>query len=97
MAAKPTTEILHYEDNKFRYTLREMKNSRGLYLLMAPFFILFAIFTFVPVVMSLPMGFTNFNMVQLPQWVPVGMADQRNARSAENHLYIRILCSYPCG
>ena len=69
MAAKPTTEILHYEDNKFRYTLREMKNSRGLYLLMAPFFILFAIFTFVPVVMSLPMGFTNFNMVQLPQWV----------------------------
>ena len=23
----------------------------------------------MPVVMSLPMGFTNFNMVQLPQWV----------------------------
>lgn len=46
-----------------------MKRSRGLYLLMAPFFVLFTIFTFVPVVMSLPMGFTNFNMVQLPQWV----------------------------
>ncbi|MCI8604731.1 MAG: sugar ABC transporter permease [Ruminiclostridium sp.] len=61
--------MLHIEDNKFRYTLREMKRSRGLYLLMAPFFVLFTIFTFVPVVMSLPMGFTNFNMVQLPQWV----------------------------
>lgn len=36
---------------------------------MAPFFILFTIFTFVPVVLSLPMGFTNFNMVQFPQWV----------------------------
>lgn len=69
MAAKANTEILHIEDNKFRYTLREMKRSRGLYLLMAPFFILFTIFTFVPVVLSLPMGFTNFNMVQFPQWV----------------------------
>ena len=69
MAAQANTEILHIEDNKFRYTLREMKRSRGLYLLMAPFFVLFTIFTFVPVVMSLPMGFTNFNMVQLPQWV----------------------------
>lgn len=69
MAAKANAEILHIEDNKFRYTLREMKRSRGLYLLMAPFFILFTIFTFVPVVLSLPMGFTNFNMVQFPQWV----------------------------
>jgi len=69
LAAQANTEILHIEDNKFRYTLREMKRSRGLYLLMAPFFVLFTIFTFVPVVMSLPMGFTNFNMVQLPQWV----------------------------
>ena len=69
MVAQANTEILHIEDNKFRYTLREMKRSRGLYLLMAPFFVLFTIFTFVPVVMSLPMGFTNFNMVQLPQWV----------------------------
>ena len=46
-----------------------MKRSRYKPLLMAPFFVLFTIFTFVPVVMSLPMGFTNFNMVQLPQWV----------------------------
>lgn len=69
MAAKANAEILHFEDNKFRYTLREMKRSRGLYLLMAPFFILFTIFTIVPVILSLPIGFTNFNMVQFPQWV----------------------------
>ncbi|MDE7281889.1 MAG: sugar ABC transporter permease, partial [Ruminiclostridium sp.] len=61
--------MLHIEDDKFRYTLREIQRSRSLYLLMAPFFILFAIFTFVPVVLSLPMGFTNFNMVQFPQWI----------------------------
>ena len=70
MASRSTTgETLHIEDSKFRYTLYQMKRSRALYLLLAPFFILFAIFTLVPVVMSLPMGFTNFNMVQLPQWV----------------------------
>lgn len=69
MAVKANAEILHFEDNKFRYTLREMKRSRGLYLLMAPFFILFTIFTIVPVILSLPIGFTNFNMVQFPQWV----------------------------
>lgn len=72
MAAKATTTTetrLHIEDSKFRYTLYQMGRSKGLYLLMAPFFILFTIFTFIPVILSLPMGFTNFNMVQFPQWV----------------------------
>ena len=70
MASRSTTgETLHIEDSKFRYTLYQMKRSRGLYLLMTPFFILFAIFTFAPVIMSLPMGFTNFNMVQFPKWI----------------------------
>jgi multiple sugar transport system permease protein len=31
--------------------------------------VFFIIFTVVPVVMSLPMGFTNFNMIQTPKWV----------------------------
>ena len=70
MSAKAKSDaVVHIEDSKFRYTLMQMKRNKGMYLLIAPFFILFGIFTFVPVVMSLPMGFTNFNMVQLPQWV----------------------------
>lgn len=69
MAAKANAGVLHIEDDKFRYTLREMKRSSGLYLMMTPFFILFAIFTFVPVVMSLPIGFTSFNMVQSPHFI----------------------------
>lgn len=60
---------MYIEDNKFKYTLREMKKNASVYALIAPFFILFFTFTVVPVVMSLPMGFTNFNMAQFPKFV----------------------------
>lgn len=46
-----------------------MKKNASVYALIAPFFILFFTFTVVPVVMSLPMGFTNFNMAQFPKFV----------------------------
>ena len=60
---------MYIEDNKFRYTWREMKKNAGVYTLLAPYFILFTIFTLIPVLMSLPMGFTNFNLVQAPKFV----------------------------
>ncbi len=69
MAVKSNQEVVHLEDSKWRYTWYQMKRSAGLYGLLAPFFILFAIFTLVPVVMSLPMGFTNFNMAQAPKFI----------------------------
>ena len=37
--------------------------------MLLPFMSLFIIFTVVPVVMSLPMGFTNFNMIETPKFV----------------------------
>ncbi len=36
--------------------------------MLAPFMILFTIFTVVPVLMSVPVGFTDFNMVQKPNF-----------------------------
>ncbi len=60
---------LYIEDNKFRYTLKLMKQNAGVYGLIAPYFVLFLIFTIIPVLMSLPMGFTNFNMAEFPRWV----------------------------
>lgn len=36
--------------------------------MLAPFMILFIIFTVVPVLMSVPIGFTDFNMVQKPNF-----------------------------
>lgn len=58
----------YIEDSKFRYTMREMKKNGSAYILALPYFLLFLIFTGIPVVISLPVGFTNFNMVQFPQW-----------------------------
>ena len=54
---------------KLKYTLHMMRINIGCYGMLAPFMILFTIFTIIPVLMSLPMGFTNFNMVQLPQFI----------------------------
>ncbi|MBQ1339999.1 MAG: sugar ABC transporter permease [Ruminococcus sp.] len=48
---------------------RSVKQNKACYLMLAPFMIFFTIFTIVPVVMSLPMGFTDFNMVQPPKYV----------------------------
>lgn len=46
-----------------------MKKNRDCYLMLAPFTVIFAVFTVIPVVMSLPIGFTDFNMVQPPKFV----------------------------
>ena len=59
----------YIEDSRFRYTMREMKKNGSAYILALPYFLLFLVFTGIPVVISLPVGFTNFNMVQFPQWV----------------------------
>ena len=48
---------------------RSFKASKSCYLMLAPFMIFFIVFTVIPVVMSLPMGFTDFNMAQAPKFV----------------------------
>ncbi|MGN0623521.1 MAG: carbohydrate ABC transporter permease [Oscillospiraceae bacterium] len=63
----PNTPI--NKQGKWAYTWHMMKVNKGCYGLLAPFMILFLIFTIIPVIMSLPMGFTNFNMIQTPKWV----------------------------
>ncbi|WP_240703038.1 carbohydrate ABC transporter permease [Cohnella luojiensis] len=45
-----------------------MKKSKHAYVLMAPFFLIFAVFTVVPVVMSVLLSFTHFNMLEPPSW-----------------------------
>ncbi|MCM1505602.1 MAG: sugar ABC transporter permease [Ruminococcus flavefaciens] len=49
--------------------LSGLKKNRECYLMIAPFMVLFVIFTVVPVVMSVPVSFTDFNMVQKPKFV----------------------------
>ena len=57
-------------------SLKEIKRSRECYLMLAPFIIFFIIFTVVPVAMSIPVAFTDFNMVQTPDFV--GLENFRN-------------------
>src|SRR5574344_544208 len=43
--------------------------TRSSYLMMAPFLILFTVFTIVPILASIGFSFTNFNMLEKPRWV----------------------------
>ena len=47
----------------------DIKRNKGCYLMLAPFMIFFTVFTIVPVVMSLPIGFTDFDMAKPPKYV----------------------------
>ena len=48
---------------------REIKANRMSYLFLAPFLILFLTFTVLPVILSIVLSFTYFNMLNFPRWV----------------------------
>jgi len=48
---------------------RELYINRQYYYLVAPYTILFIIFTVLPVLMSLYLSFTNFNLLEFPRWL----------------------------
>lgn len=52
-----------------RLTLLAIKQNKACYAMLAPFMLFFLVFTIIPVVMSLPMGFTDFNMAQAPKFI----------------------------
>ena len=47
----------------------EIRKNKASYLLMAPYFTLFFLFTVLPVLMSVYLSFNYFNMLELPRWV----------------------------
>ncbi|MBQ2734438.1 MAG: sugar ABC transporter permease [Clostridia bacterium] len=48
---------------------KEMKRNRVAYLLIAPYVLIFTLFTIVPVVLSAVISLTDFNMLQMPNFV----------------------------
>ncbi len=50
-------------------TLKEIRKNWQNYALMAPFLILFALFTLIPIVYSVVISFTNFNIFTTPNFV----------------------------
>ena len=54
---------------KLKALLHQVRKNKECYFMLLPFMLLFTVFTVAPVIMSLPIGFTDFNMVQFPKFV----------------------------
>jgi len=57
---------------KRQLLIKNIKKSKNYYILMAPFVLLFFTFTVIPVVMSLGISFTYFNLLEPPRFVGLG-------------------------
>ena len=68
-AAQDNKPVVRKDISMFSWTINEMKKNKVAYLMIAPFFLLFFIFTVVPVLLSIFISFTTFNMLELPKFV----------------------------
>ena len=57
------------EPTKAQITWREMKKNKVGYFMLAPFMILFFVFTIFPVILSIVLSFTDFNMLEMPHFL----------------------------
>lgn len=55
--------------NKFQWTIHEMKRNWVAYVMLAPYYLIFLTFTIIPVFVSLFMSFTDFNMLETPNFL----------------------------
>ena len=63
---KPTSRK---EMTKFQWTLKEIARNKTAYIMIAPFIILFTIFTVFPVALSIILSFTEFNLLEFPRFI----------------------------
>jgi len=52
-----------------QWTWKEMKKNWVAYLMVAPYMLIFCVFTVLPVILSAVISFTNFNMLEWPDFV----------------------------
>ncbi len=73
MSAKTVKKkaVSRSEMTRAQWIWKEMKRNKVAYLMVAPFLILFLTFTVVPVILSIILSFTDFNMLQMPNFVGV--------------------------
>ncbi|MFW6278850.1 MAG: carbohydrate ABC transporter permease [Bacillota bacterium] len=55
--------------NKLSRLWREIKRNKKSYLFLLPFGLVFSVFTVLPVLISIVLSFTYFNMLEWPSWV----------------------------
>ena len=68
-AAAPKKAVSRNEMSKLTWTLKEIKRNYMAYLMIAPYYLIFLTFTVVPVVLSAILSFTDFNMLEWPNFV----------------------------
>lgn len=66
---EPKKQLSRREMTKWQWTWQEMKRTKIGYLMIAPFIIMFFFFTVVPVIISILLSFTSFNMLQWPKFI----------------------------
>ncbi len=69
MATKASKQAASRELTKTQWKLKEIRQNWVAYLMVAPYMILFTLFTVVPVVLSIVISFTDFNMLEFPNIV----------------------------
>lgn len=55
--------------SKLQWTLKEMRVNWLAYAMIAPYYLIFLVFTIVPVFVSFFLGFTSFNMIEPPTFI----------------------------
>lgn len=68
-APKAEKQAASRELTKAQWKWREAKTNWVAYVMVAPYMIIFALFTVVPVILSIFMSFTDFNMMEWPNMV----------------------------
>ena len=61
--------VVRGEMTRAQWTWKEMKKNKAAYLMVAPYMIIFTLFTVIPVLLSIVISFTDFNLLQLPNFV----------------------------
>ena len=69
MSKKAKEALKNGTMTKRQWTWLMMKRYKVGYFMVAPFMLLFFVFTIIPVVASLFVGFTDYNMLEVPNWV----------------------------
>ena len=63
--------VARNEMTKAQWTWHEIKRNKAAYFMVAPFMAIFTCFTILPVVLSAVLSLTNFNLLQIPDFVGV--------------------------
>ena len=61
--------VIRSDMTRAQWTWKEMKRNKVAYLMVAPYMLIFTLFTVVPVLLSIVISFTDFNLLEIPTFV----------------------------